>query len=176
MRDFFPNTRSIQYSWSRNIKRSIACSSSEWNGHEIKHILGNSHSTGPTRRREVFERSIRNTFTIKKMMFLVIPHSFTLNNFRRWTKWIFTHNKYKCRQEEQRFLTAKEDNAPVFYNEWHYTWSLIWTGYGGFLKTLSVRFRCIMTWINAKLKKNGLDRLETACNPSFRILRAKQRK
>ena len=66
---------------------------------------------------------------------------------------------------------------PLFFlNEWHYTWSLIWTGYGGFLKTLSVRFRCIMTWINAKTKKNGLDQSRVHCNPSLSTLQAKLKK
>lgn len=164
------NTRGVA------IIRDRLRSSSEWNGYEIKHILGNSHSTGPTRRREVFERSIRNTFTIKKWC------SWSYHIPSPWTTSDDGQNEFSpitntnVDRRNNAFWLRKKIMPLFFNNEWHYTWSLIWTGYGGFLKTLSVRFRCIMTWINAKLKKNGLDRLETACNPSFRILRAKQRK
>jgi len=119
---------------------------------------------------------IRNTFTIKKWC------SWSYHIPSPWTTSDDGQNEFSpitntnVDRRNNAFWLRKKIMPLFFYNEWHYTWSLIWTGYGGFLRTLSVRFRCIMTWINVKLKKNGLDRLETACNPSFRILRAKQRK
>ena len=156
----------MPYCWTRNIKRWAKIS---W----VIHIqLGQQEE----------RKFLKGPFgTLSQSKIIVLGHGFSYQIPFPWTTSDDEQNEFlpvkKTDVDRRNAFWLQKKRMPVFFhNEWHCTWSLIWTGYGGVLKTLSVRFRYIMTWINAKLKKNGLDRLEVACNPSLSILRAKQRK